>query len=345
MKTWKKQISLWIGAGLMAMALTGTALAAESRTKITKVDLTIDSDIEAGEDSGDVSVTVTSDTTYTVEEVEIVNDEGEWVSGDVPRVEITLEADDDYYFASMSSSKVKLRGDDATYVSSHREDSSSTLVLTIKLDALEGSMEVEEVNWDGDDSTVAVWEEADGAKSYQVKLYRGSSSVGSTVTTTNTYYNFVSLITREGEYYFKVRGVNSNNKKGDWYESDYIYVDEEMLSKINAGYYNSVSNSSSGTSTTTTTTPSTSTTTSDHWVWDSTAQKWWYSYASGGYPAGGWLLIDGYWYCFDSSGWMMTGWILAGGNYYYCDTSSGKMLTNTTTPDGYRVDANGVWIQ
>ncbi|MCD8084296.1 MAG: hypothetical protein LUE86_12520, partial [Clostridiales bacterium] len=283
---------------------------------------------------------------YTLEDVDIVNDEGEWSSGDIPKIEITLEADDDYKFDSMTKSKVKLRGDDATYVSSKRQDSSTTLIITVKLDALEGTMDIDDVNWETESSTVAVWEETDGAKSYQVKLYRDSSSVGSTVTTSNTYYNFASLITREGDYYFKVRGVSSNSKKGEWFESDYLYVDEEMLEKINAGYYSQVSNdtSSSSTSTTTTTTPTT-TVASDHWVWDTTAQKWWYSYASGGYPAGGWLEINGSWYCFDSSGWMMTGWILAGGNYYYCDTSTGAMLTNTTTPDGYRVGSDGVWIQ
>ena len=42
---------------------------------------------------------------------------------------------------------------------------------------------------------------------------------------------------------------------------------------------------------------------------------------------------------------MRTGWIQSGNAWYYCDTSSGAMLTNTRTPDGYYVDANGVWIQ
>ena len=63
-----------------------------------------------------------------------VNDNGEWSSGDVPQVAITLEADSDYYFGTMSSSRVKLRGDDAKYIKSRREDSSSTLIVTIKLE-------------------------------------------------------------------------------------------------------------------------------------------------------------------------------------------------------------------
>lgn len=335
MKKWKKGLSLILSTGLLAAAFAGSAWAAEERTKISSVTLTIDSSIEAGEDEGDVDVTCDS-SNYQVTDVDIINDDGEWVSGDTPRVEITLEADDDYYFASMSSSKVKLKGDDATYVSSHREDSSSTLVVTVKLDALEGSMEIDEVAWENDDSPVATWESTDGAKSYQVRLYRGSSSVGEAVTTTNTYYNFASKITRTGEYYFKVRAVNSNSKKGDWYESDYIYVDDGNLSD-----YQSYSSSSYG-SGNTVSAPGASPTSG---TWMRNNIGWWYQYPDGTYPTNGWLQINNVWYCFDSVGYMRTGWIQAGNAWYYCDTNSGAMLTNTRTPDGYYVDGNGVWVQ
>lgn len=343
MRLWKRELTVILGAGLLAALCAGTAFAAEERTKISSVSLTINSDIEAGDDSGSVDVTTTADN-YEVTDVDIINDEGEWVSGDTPRVEITLSADDDYYFASMSKSKVSLKGDDATYVTSHREDSSSTLIITIKLDELEGSMEVEDINWEDDNSPIARWEESSGAKSYQVRLYRGSSSVGSAVSTTNTYYNFASSITREGEYYFKVRAVSSSNKKGDWFESDYIYVDEEMLDQIKSGHYSNVSNS--GGSTSTSNSPSSSTSSG---TWMKNSVGWWYQYSNGSYPYGGWTQINSTWYCFDNSGYMRTGWIVASdGKYYYCDPRSGSnegaMLTNQRTPDGYWVDASGAWV-
>jgi len=41
----------------------------------------------------------------------------------------------------------------------------------------------------------------------------------------------------------------------------------------------------------------------------------------------------------------MTGWIKTNSKWYYCDKGNGAMLANTTTPDGYRVDSNGAWIQ
>ena len=197
MMLWKKGMRVVAGAGILAAVFAGTAMAAEERTKITSIELIIDSDVQVGDESGDVSVT-TNGSNYSIEDVEIVNDNGEWSSGDVPQVAITLEADSDYYFGSMSSSRVKLRGDDAKYIKSRREDSSSTLIVTIKLDELEGSLDIEDVAWENDDSTTARWEKSAGGNSYQVRLYRGNSSVGETVTTTNTSYNFADRITREG---------------------------------------------------------------------------------------------------------------------------------------------------
>lgn len=336
MKLWKKGLSAMICAALLAAACTGTALAVEAKEKITSIKLNIESDIQVGEDDGDVTIT-TEDANYEVTDVSIVNDDGGWTSGDVPKVEVTLEADSGYIFNSMSKSKVTLRGSKATYVSSHRQDSSQTLVVSIKLGELEGTLEIEGVEWEDENSPVARWEETDGARSYQVRLYRGSSSVGSTVTTSNETYNFASSITREGEYYFKVRAVNGSNKKGEWYESDYIYVDEEGLDNIKNGRYSNYSGNSS-----TASTPGGSGTAQ----WKRNNIGWWYEYADGTYPTNGWLLINNVWYCFDASGYMRTGWIIAGdGQYYYCDHNTGAMLTNTWTPDNYYVGANGVWDQ
>ncbi len=343
MRLWKKGLTVLAGVGVLMSLCAGTAMA-EDREKISSVTLTIDSDVEAGSEEGNVSATA-GGSDYTVVDVDIVNDDGEWVSGDVPRVEITLEADNDYYFAAMSKSKVNLKGDDATYVTSHREDSNSTLVITVKLDELEGTMEIEDISWDDDSSPIARWENPGGAKSYQVRLYRGSSSVGSAVTTTNEYYNFSSSITREGEYYFKVRAVSSSNKKGDWFESDYIDVDEDLLSRIRSGQYNNVSNSNgSGT------TSNAPVDISANGTWLRDHVGWWYRYSNGSYPINGWKEINNTWYCFDSVGYMRTGWIQASdGKYYYCDqragSTEGAMLTNQRTPDGFWVDESGAWVQ
>ena len=69
--------------------------------------------------------------------------------------------------------------------------------------------------------------------------------------------------------------------------------------------------------------------------------------------ASGWQQNNtGWWYATnaDNTNWYSSGWQWIDGNgdgiaeCYYFD-ANGYMLANTTTPDGYTVDANGGWIQ
>lgn len=70
------------------------------------------------------------------------------------------------------------------------------------------------------------------------------------------------------------------------------------------------------------------------------------SYGAG--PAqteGSWNLgTDGRWYYYDSDGVMKTGWIEISGKYYYL-YEDGHCAMGEVTPDGYRVDENGVWYE
>ena len=68
----------------------------------------------------------------------------------------------------------------------------------------------------------------------------------------------------------------------------------------------------------------------------------------------GWILDSEIWYYLHpeangNRGHMYTGWHEIGGKWYYFNMGSelpmGAMLANTTTPDGYRVDGQGAWIQ
>jgi len=56
-----------------------------------------------------------------------------------------------------------------------------------------------------------------------------------------------------------------------------------------------------------------------------------------------WVEVDGVWYYMKNSGAMVTGWQKIGSSWYYFQTS-GALLTNGTTPDGYKVNANGEWV-
>ena len=117
--------------------------------------------------------------------------------------------------------------------------------------------------------------------------------------------------------------------------------------------------------------------------WVRSGSRWWFKGSDGSYPSNGWEKIDKVWYHFDSSGWMQTGWVKDNGSWYYLGDSgamktgwlkdnsswyyldgsgamktgwftvsgkwyyaysSGVLAINTTTPDGYRVNANGEWV-
>ena len=117
--------------------------------------------------------------------------------------------------------------------------------------------------------------------------------------------------------------------------------------------------------------------------WVRSGSRWWFKGSDGSYPSNGWEKIDKVWYYFDSLGWMQTGWVKDNGSWYYLQDSgamktgwlkdngswyylqdsgamktgwmkvsgkwyyaysSGALAINTTTPDGYRVNANGEWV-
>jgi len=59
----------------------------------------------------------------------------------------------------------------------------------------------------------------------------------------------------------------------------------------------------------------------------------------------GWIFSAGKWYYLSPvTGSMMTGWQEVEGNWYLL-AGDGSLYVNTTTPDGYPVDANGVWLR
>ena len=82
--------------------------------------------------------------------------------------------------------------------------------------------------------------------------------------------------------------------------------------------------------------------------WTKSNDHWTYIYQGKTYT--GWLeTSDGKYYMDLSDGHMTTGFTQIDGKWYYfheiSDGTRGHLLTNTTTPDGYQVDANGAWIR
>jgi len=106
--------------------------------------------------------------------------------------------------------------------------------------------------------------------------------------------------------------------------------------------------------------------------WSGSGDNWYYT--KDGKKVTGWLGIGGEWYLLNSNGLMKFGWQQVDGNWYFLNTvhdgAFGKMLSgwqfinnkwyylneihdgtfgamyaNRTTPDGYKVGSDGVWIQ
>ena len=97
--------------------------------------------------------------------------------------------------------------------------------------------------------------------------------------------------------------------------------------------------------------------------WENSSSGWRYQDDTGSYIKSSWFHDkDGSWYHFNSDGYMEKEWVIDNGKWYYLDYPNGylrtnmwisgkyfvggdgAMLTDTTTPDGYKVGADGTWV-
>lgn len=300
-------------------AMTVSTAAAATRKRITTVSLSFSSEILPGDSISTDAVDIeTKSESYYIGEYEFLNEGFAWDLADVPQLKIYLHAAEGYYFYMSSSKSVKLSGAGADYVSATKQDSSETMVVTVKLSPLSetlGSIEGASLTTLG----IAGWEPAVGAGGYEVKLYRNGKAVGSSKAATGTSYNFSSIMTKAADYSFKVRPINAANMdiRGDWVESNSINIDENQAALFRSGV------GLTG------------------WKQDSTG--WWYQNPDSTYTKENWQQIDGKWYYFNAEGYMMTGWIQTGDKWYYC-SEQGDMLVNTTTPDGFAVGEDGAML-
>lgn len=77
--------------------------------------------------------------------------------------------------------------------------------------------------------------------------------------------------------------------------------------------------------------------------WVNVQGTWYYCNTNGAMKTG-WIMDRTCWYYLNDNGSMRTGWMEKEGKWYYLG-SDGKMVTDDVTPDGYRVDKNGVWVK
>lgn len=350
-RCWKNWICVAMAA-VMTVGMGMTVFAADTKIDKVTVSFSYGEEPKSGDSVGDVKATTGSNEFY-IDNAEYTNDVDTWSVGDRPTVRVDLTAKDGYKFSYTSKSHFSLSGCSAEFNKAKIYDDGTTMELTVYLKRIGGKLsEVENIEWVG---TTAVWDRMEGAKSYEVRLYRDERSI-ETIPTTNTSYDFGSYLTKEGSYAFKVRAISDyNNRAGEWTDfSDDYYIDED-----NVKYYSGSGN------------------------WRQNQRGWWYEYAGGGYPKNewkqinnawyyfnwegymltgwqninnnwyylsgsgamltGWQYINNNWYYLDGSGVMLTGWQHINGNWYYMDRS-GEMFANRQTPDGYYVNASGARV-
>lgn len=227
-------------AVIWMLAINPEDVYAASKKEIRSVYLYITSEIEVGTQNDYVRVVSQSDRCW-VDEMEVTNvPKNDWESDDEPRLKITLRTDEDYSFSSgISKKKINLSGDTGKVTSVSRKGSDK-LIVYVTLDSLEGyegshSLEVEDLEWD-EKSGYAYWDEAGDAERYEVRLFRDDREVtGSTIKTSNTYYDFSPRLTRNGYYCFKVRAVYDRDEKGDWKTSERWYVSSADAALLSDG--------------------------------------------------------------------------------------------------------------
>lgn len=335
----KKVMALLLSCVMAAAVFPVEALAASK--KITTVSIEVENEIKAGYDYSvdDLEITAKSNQ-YSVGNIDILNDDtdGIWKNTDVPRISVTLDAADGYYF-SVSKDNVKIKG--GTYVSGKREGSYS-LVVTMDLPSLLESVgEIEMAWWESQHE--GGWSEAENAGFYEVRLYRDGKAVGSSQRVTEPKIDFGNRMRKEGNYTFRVRAVNvkKEENKTEWQEvTTFSFIDSETAERLRSQYGNEI--------------PSNLTEpgqmlegSQGHDGWNKDERGWWYRNQDGSYTSNGWQEIDSKWYYFNSEGYMVTGWIDWQGKSYYCDPVNGDMQVDMVIPDGSgrRVDSSGAWIE
>ena len=326
----------------------GTALAAGSITRVT-VRLSGETPA-AGAWVDEIWAEVNDSAHYSVAEAYYTNNVGTWAEIDIPEAVIILEAEDDYRFTTTGRGAVSVSGLNASFVSSKITESGSFYEITVRLPAVGGDSfepvisEAEQAAMDAEarayadeqaaqgntshkvlvyrrlwwNSFEANWAASDGAERHEVQLRLYETPVFSARVKAGKY-DMAPHISQTGYYSFRVRAIFEDGKSGwsDWSDSIWAEYHEQKT------FDQAPAHIKTG--------------------WHRDDGGWWYASPDGQFPVSSWMMIENCWYFFDEQGYRVTGWVKWKDLWYYMG-SSGAMCTNTRTPDGYYVGADGVWI-
>lgn len=318
-----KTIFIFLSSVVFLTVFLNTAAWAAKKTGIKSVNIKITGKIMADTKFGDEKIEVsTTGKNYVVEEFSFKNDIFAWSENDAPELKIHLKADDNCYFQASRSSQIRING--ATFKKADREDSATSLYITVILPAPANQMNVIEnavLSRDGS----CVWETIEDAGSYEFKFIRDDVVIAGTQGTLLTNLNYRNLMTKEGNYCFKVRPISRANPDfaGQWSESNKLYFSR---SEAMAVENENMTRKSSGN-------------------WEQTEEgSWKFKGDDGLYARNEWRKLNNKWYYFLSDAYMAIGWHNINDKWYYFDMTTGEMFANSVTPDGYFVSFSGEWV-
>ena len=311
------------------------------RRKIGKIHLIFDADLGIGNDGKQVLVTTDGSNRerYSIEDIQVVNEEWEFSNANPPELEITLVSEDEdmWYFSSASSSSFRLKLADTSktryekvrFVSAKRQEDNSVLTLRVQLlfDKDADTRKAPAISqsagfgWDLEKKGRAFWNPESSARYYQVQLIHNGGAVGIVRSVYQNYYDFSEQVTEPGAYQFQVRTVSAaSHSKSEWTVSDVLTV------KTDGSFVVAEEYAGAG--------------------WQKTADglRWWWRNEDGTCPVSQWMEQGGRWYYFDDQGYMATGWLCLDGLWYYLDRENGDLYVNCWTPDHYWVGPDGVYV-
>ena len=248
--------------------------------------------------------------------------------------------------------------------------------VDIEASASEKDYSVSNLEWDDSgEKILARWDRGEDKSPYKIQLYKGSKKIGSIITLHGNSYDFTRALkdAGSGSYYFTIypSKVSADQRESETKTSPGYSLDYDLLryfrSKLppkNAASENKVQS------------PlhpwkhvgkrwqfiqSDDTLARSKWIYHN--NKWyyfdlstymvigwqyinnkWYYFKNDGDMATGWYFVNNRWYLLGNDGDMLTGWQNYNDKWYYLDTVHGYMYSNTTTPDNYKVNADGVYI-
>lgn len=301
---------------ILTMTFPGFAATKKAIKSVTIRATYTDYEAEDSDDESGIEI-VSSGTGYELDHYEIENMEEVWSEGTTPVATVYLTAKDGYYFSITKASQIKLQR--CKYKSAARQDSSTTLVVTVELTDVQKKVgEVEELTLNDDGK--ASWGEVNNAGSYEIRVFRNDTRVASE-TVNDTTFDISPYLTRGGSYRYRIRAIHKAdaNVRGEWAESNDIYLSDE---KAKANREAAEAAESAG-----------------EWIQD--ASGWRFRLPDGTFVTNAWRRINKNWYYFLPDSHIARGWAQVDGAWYYFDPATGAMWVNTTTPDGYTLGIDG----